>query len=642
MKRARMNGSADSCPVVTRIVLAIVTLCAAWPARAEDARPGLARPNIVLVNADDLGINDLSCYGRQDQPTPNLDRLAREGMRFTSAYCGQAICSASRAALMTGKAPARLHLTSYLPGRPDSPAQLLLQAPIEQQLPLAETTIAEHLRTAGYTSACIGKWHLGDRGFLPTDQGFDVYHPGKANTQPSDTEGGKGEYDLTTHAEEFLDAHRDRPFFLYVGHNCPHVPLAAKPELVAKHKDAFHPVYAAMIETLDDCVGRLMAKVETLGLAERTLFVFTSDNGGLDVLEGASAPATTNAPYRSGKGGCYEGGLRIPLIVRWTGRVPAGVVTEQLVINTDWLPTLSELVGAQPPADLDGRSFAGLLLEQQKLAARPLFWHFPHYTNQGGRPAGAVREGDWKLIEHYEDGRCELFDLAHDPGEQTDLSAKHAARVAELRGKLEAWRRSVAVQANAANPRFNGGYAERLYGHPPIDITRLPRTGTALELTERLQPWRTLMDDAIPRPRRKVPSQAEAGAGAVLLHARDAKIHGSKLRYEPEPHKDTLGFWTQPADYAEWEFDLPVAGEFEVQVLYGCGVGSGGSEVEVAVGGAALAMTVQETGHFQRFVPLSPGRVSLKAGRQTLTVRRKSKPGVAVMDLRRVTLRAAP
>ncbi|MCX7827453.1 MAG: sulfatase-like hydrolase/transferase, partial [Verrucomicrobiae bacterium] len=311
------------------------------------------RPNILFILADDLGINDLHCYGRQEHPTPPLDRMAAAGTRFTSAYCAQPICSPSRAAIMTGKNPARLHLTTYLPGRPDCRSQKLRHPVIRQQLPLEEKTIAEHLKEAGYATACLGKWHLGGKGFLPTDQGFDFYHPGQANTQPSETEGGKGEYDLTAQAEKFIEENRARPFFVYLAHNSPHIPYAAKAKLVEKNRQALEPVYAAVIETLDDTVGRLLAKLDALGLARKTIVIFTSDNGGLHVPEGPHKVITHNTPFRAGKGFLYEGGLRIPLIVRWPGRVPAGRVVNAPVINTDWLPTLLEFAGVPVPMGLD-------------------------------------------------------------------------------------------------------------------------------------------------------------------------------------------------------------------------------------------------------------------------------------------------
>jgi arylsulfatase A-like enzyme len=623
--------------------LLLTLVAAVLPAAAPDvhAADDTRRPNIVFILADDLGINDLSCYGRKDQPTPHLDHLAQQGARFTCAYAAQSVCSPTRAALLTGKTPARLHLTTFLPGRADTVAQLLLHPKIEMQLPRDEKTLADLLKPAGYVSICIGKWHLGGKGSLPTDRGFDAYFPGHAGTKPSAAEGGKGEYELTERAEKFIDDNKERPFFLYLAHNNPHVPLAAKPELIEKHKDAFNPVYAAMIETLDDCVGRIIAKVDALGLAERTLIVFTSDNGGLHVPEGPNTPATHNTPSRAGKGFLYEGGLREPLIVRWPGKVKAGSVTETPVIHTDWTPTLLAVTGIEPLGKFDGVSLSGLLTRGEAPAPRPLYWHQPHYMNQGSRPSGAIRQGDWKLIEHYENGRCELFNLSQDIGEATDLSAKEPGRVAELRGLLEKWRREVGAQTNKANPKFNAKPWRRLYHD--VDVSRLPSEAIAATLAARLAVWRDLMNDVVPKAGAEPKPAAEPGAGAVLLHARDAKVHGEKLRYEEPPHKDTLGFWVQRDDWAEWEFDAPNAGTFDVEVLQGCGKGSGGAEVAVTVGEQTLKFTVEETGHFQRFVPRTIGTVKLeKAGRYTLAVKALTKPGTAVMDLRRVVLRAAP
>jgi arylsulfatase A-like enzyme len=479
-----------------RFTLAVIAVgLSAMPLGA--ATPDEPRLNIVFILADDLGINDLSCYGRKDQSTPHLDRLARQGIRFTSSYAAQSVCSPTRAALMTGLTPARLHLTTFLPGRPDTPAQLLLHPKIEMQLPRKYPTIAESLKAAGYATACLGKWHLGGKGSLPTDRGFDFYFPGHANTKPSATEGGKGEYELTVQAEKWLEEHKDGPFFLYLAHNSPHVALAAKPELIEKHKDAFNPVYAAMLETLDDCVNRVVAKVDALGLGGRTLIVFTSDNGGLHVLEGVHTPSTHNTPFRAGKGFCYEGGLRVPAIVRWPGKVRAGAVVDTPIISTDWMPTLLSLAGIEFPGKSDGVNLAGLLLRGEELAPRPLYWHLPHYTNQGSRPSGAVRDGAWKLIEHYEDHRCELFDLPRDPGETTDVAAKEPARMAQLRGQLERWRRDVGAQENTANPTFDMRLWRQLY--QDVDVSRLVVEATASRMATKLQAWRTSMNDVLPR-----------------------------------------------------------------------------------------------------------------------------------------------
>ncbi len=614
----------------------LLVLVSALTSRAA-AQESAKRPNIVFIIADDLGVDDLGCYGRSEHATPNLDKLAKQGLRFTTAYSAQSVCSPTRAAIMTGKSPARLKLTTFLPGRPDAPSQLLLHPTIEQQLPAGEITIAQRLKMAGYVSACIGKWHLGGKGSLPTDRGFDMYFPGTALTKPSATEGGKGEHELTTKAIEFIEANQAKPFFLYLAHNNPHIPLVAKAELIEKHKNAFNPVYAAMIETLDESVGRLLAKLDELGIADNTIVVFTSDNGGLHVLEGARTPATRHRVLRGGKGFLYEAGVRIPLLVRWPGKTKPGEDVTTPVISADWTPTLLEVAGLASKETFDGVSLVGLLTQGKAPPPRPLFWHQPHYMNQGSRPAGAIRDGAWKLIEHYEDGRCELFDLAKDEGEKHDLAAQEPGRVADLRGKLEKWRREVGAQENTANPKYNGKLWRALYQQ--TDVSQLVADDKAETMATKLADWRKLMNEVVPTAKK---AGGQAGAGAVILHARDAKVHGSKLNYEMPPQKDTLGFWVVKDDWAEWTLEVPHAGTFEVVVLQACGKGSGGAEVEIAVGKQALLFKVEETGHFQRFVPRVIGAMTFDApGRHTLTVRAKTKPGAAVMDLRRVTLRSA-
>jgi arylsulfatase A-like enzyme len=458
-----------------------------------------SKPNILFILCDDLGINDLHCYGRQDHHTPNLDRLASQGMRFESAYCAQPICSPSRAAILTGKAPARLHLTTYLPGRPDCDSQKVLHPEIQMQVALETKMLPKFLHAAGYVSAAIGKWHVGGKGFGPLDHGFDFYHPGQANTTPSATEGGKGEYDLTLAAEKFIEDHRDRPFLVYLAHNSPHIPYSAQKARVENNVGAFEPVYAGVIESLDDTVGRLLAKLDALKLTDKTLVIFTSDNGGLHVPEGPHPKVTHNSPYRAGKGFVYEGGLRIPLIVRWPGQVAAGVVSKVPVINTDWLPTFVQLAGQPVTADLDGKSLVPLLTGTGSLPQRALYWHFPHYTNQGSRPAGAMRDGNWLLVEYYDADQAELYDLDRDIGEKRNLAARHSGRVVKMRADLAAWRLRVGAQENRPNPNFDPARYRELYLDQ--DLSRFDPAQAHPSQWDAVLKWRKAMNSALPAKR---------------------------------------------------------------------------------------------------------------------------------------------
>jgi len=460
--------------------------------KAEAADP--ARPNIVLIFADDLGISDLSCYGRKDQQTPRLDQMAAEGVRFTASYCSQPICSPSRAGIMTGKNPARLHITTFIPGRADAPSQKVLHPKMRMELPLEERTIAEHLKAAGYATACVGKWHLGGAGFGPREQGFEYVHAGKANTMPSATEGGKGEYDLTARAIEFIERNKDRPFFLYLPHNTPHIPLGAKPELIEKYKDSFNPTNAAMMETMDHCVGVVLDTLKALALDERTIVIFTSDNGGLHVLEFPGGPSTHNRPFRGGKGFLYEGGLREPTIVRWPGQIKPAVV-DVPIVNTDWLPTLLSLAGIEVPGNLDGSDISPLLLTKGEIAPRKLYWHFPHYNNQGGRPAGAVRDGDWKLITYYDTGEQQLFNLEGDVAETTSLAAQEPDRVGQLAKLHDEWLTAIDAQRNTPNPNYDESLFKRLY--VDFDPSLPPPAATAAEMGEQMTAWRELMNEVV-------------------------------------------------------------------------------------------------------------------------------------------------
>ncbi|MFO0960828.1 MAG: sulfatase [Isosphaeraceae bacterium] len=457
------------------------------------------RPNVVFILADDLGINDLGCYGRAEHRTPNLDRLAAQGARFTSAYAACSVCSPTRAAILTGKSPARLHLTTFLPGRADAPSQRVLHPTIRQQLPLEEVTLAEHLKAAGYATACVGKWHLGGQGFGPEKQGFDEVHAGKANTNPVnfEGEGGKGEIDLAKAAESFLERNRDRPFFLYLCHNNPHIPLAARQRPVAANKGAFNPTYAAMIEMLDESVGRVLKKLDDLDLADKTLVIFTSDNGGLHVPELNDDSPTHNSPYRAGKGFLYEGGLRVPLIVRWPGMIDAGRKIDDPVISTDWTPTLLNACQIAIRQGYDGISLVNLF-RGGTLAPRPLFWHVPHYTNQGGRPAGAIRIQQWKVIEPYDGDPPEFYDLEKDPGESHDLAMARPEHLGLLIDRLKRWRLDIRAQANTPNPDFDEAKFQAIY--KVVDVSKLRPYRTAAETSGLIRGWRELIDAAVRKP----------------------------------------------------------------------------------------------------------------------------------------------
>lgn len=594
------------------------------------------QPNFIFFLIDDLGRNDLGCYGSKFYRTPNLDRLASQGMKFTDAYAACPVCSPTRASIMTGKYPARLHLTDWLPGRGDLAPQRLARPVIKQQLALEEVTIAERLKAAGYVTAHVGKWHLGGEGFEPEKQGFDINIAGDHTGTPMSyfaPFGGKdkagkqrfmrgleqakdGEYltdRLTTEAEKIIAANKDKPFFLYFAHYAVHTPLKAKTDVIAKYPQVAgkggqqtNAIYAAMMESMDESIGRILKQLDDLKLADNTYVFFTSDNGGLATLEGPSTPATINSPLREGKGYLYEGGIRVPLLVRGPG-IAAGSTATNAMSSVDYFPTILELAGLPPgaapgakspapaeagtPSGIDGVTLAPLLKGTGAPAARPLFWHYPHYSNQGGKPGGAIRDGDFKLIEFYETGRVELFDLKSGENRNLAEDPMHTARVKAMVSKLDTWRIQTGAQMMQPNPAYR------------------------------------------PSP--------QGQNGTITMLGKDADVHGAMLRFEPLPHKNTLGFWINPNDWASWDFEVVKPGKFTMEITYGCGNGSGGSEVEFAVGPQKLLFKVEQTGGFQAFVKREIGEMTFdQPGRYTLTVKPKSKPGPAVMDLPQVVLRA--
>jgi arylsulfatase A-like enzyme len=480
----------------------LACLAALVAASAAAAKP----PNIVFFLVDDLGQRDLGCYGSSFYETPNIDRLARDGARFTDAYAACPVCSPTRASILTGQWPQRTGVTDFI-GAPRRPEQWTRNTPARpatytDRLPLASITIAEALKSAGYATFFAGKWHLGPQGHWPEDQGFDINKGGvdaggpytgnkyfSPYNNPRLPNGPDGEHlpdRLATETAKFIEANRDRPFFAYFSFYSVHTPLMARKDLQQKYEDKRrrlnltdkwgreeprdvrltqdHAVYAAMVEAMDLAVGKVLAKLDELGLRENTLVIFTSDNGGLSTSEGWP---TSNLPLRGGKGWLYEGGIREPLIVRWPAKVKPAVTINTPVSSPDFFPTVLEATGAKPAAGqvLDGNSLLPALAGATT-PERPLFWHYPHYGNQGGAPAAAVRLGGWKLIEWLEDGRLELFNLPNDPGEATNLAGREPERVAQLRQTLHAWQQQVGALMPTKNPAYdpakpNGRAAKR-------------------------------------------------------------------------------------------------------------------------------------------------------------------------------------
>ena len=447
------------------------------------------RMNIVLFLIDDLGYRDVGAYNPDTfYETPNIDALARGGMRFTDGYAASPVCSPTRYSIMTGRYPSRVDATDWFTGRR---VERFAPAPLRDRMPLEEVTVAEALRSAGYATFFVGKWHLGpDQDWWPEAQGFDVNVGGHHRGSPP----GPGRYfapwdnprlaadapgefltdRLAAETADFVRSRAGEPFFAVMSLYSVHIPLMAPADLVAKYEEKArataeswaegpefleeeqvwptdaprrvrvvqsHPVYAAMVESMDRAVGRVLDALDESGLAERTAVFFVSDNGGLSTAEGLP---TSNLPLRGGKGWLYEGGIRVPFLARVPGFTAPGSVSPVPVLTTDLYPTILELAGlpARPAQHLDGVSLLPAF-RGGSLPERALYWHYPHYSNQGGFPGGAIRLGRWKLLERYEDGRVQLHDLDQDPGELTDLAEREPARVDDLRARLHDWYREV-------------------------------------------------------------------------------------------------------------------------------------------------------------------------------------------------------
>lgn len=458
------------------------------------------KPNIVLILVDDLGQRDLGCYGSEYYETPRIDALAAEGLCFSDAYAACPVCSPSRASLLTGKYPARVGITNFLSHTAEAVRGMLVDAPCASFLPPEDASVATALREGGYATWHVGKWHLGDEAHYPEHYGFDrniggcdcgmppkhYFSPYGIPTLP---DGPAGEYLTDRLTDEAIRLIRERevgrPFFLNLWHYAVHVPIdAPSRELVEKYRqkardlgldrmqtfaegDFFpcrhkkdkrqvrrlvqsDPCYAAMLENLDDNVGRLVKALKDAGVYDNTILLFTSDNGGLATAEGSP---TCNLPLAEGKGWMYEGGVRVPLIVHGPGMATGA--SDACVTSPDFYPTLLELAGLapRPRQHVDGKSFAPAL-SGQSCPRGPIFWHYPHYGNQGGTPGCAVREGSYKLIYFFEKQSCRLYDLARDPGEEQDLAAALPQQAERLRNTLFSWLDEVEAKLPHANPDF--------------------------------------------------------------------------------------------------------------------------------------------------------------------------------------------
>lgn len=466
------------------------------------------KPNILFILIDDLGCRDLSAFGSTFYETPRLDRLVEQGARFERAYASSPVCSPTRASIMSGKYPARVGVTQWIGGQHEGK---LKDVPYLHYLPLEEKSVATALREGGYQTWHVGKWHLGDAPFYPEHHGFDVNIGGCHHGHPPSgyfapyapvpiPDAPDGEYltdRLTDEAIRLIRDRQDRPFFLHLCHYAVHTPLQAPEHLVAKYKEKAKrldldqlnpfcdggpmpylnergdrmsrrlfqsdPVYAAMIENLDENIGRVLNALDEEGLADNTLVVFTSDNGGLSTAQGAP---TCNLPCVEGKGWNFEGGTRVCQVARWPGVIPPRTSTSVPVTSTDFYPTFLEAAGLPllPEQHVDGVSLLPLLKGETEILPREaIFWHYPHYSDQGGRPAASMVEGDWKIIECFETNQLVLFNLHEDPSEQHDLSAAEPQRFAQMAARLKAWQEEIEAKIPEPNPDY-----ERLVRRPSI------------------------------------------------------------------------------------------------------------------------------------------------------------------------------
>ena len=460
-------------------------LCVSLPAQADK------QTNFLFFLVDDMGWADIGANGSTFHETPHIDRLAKSGMRFTQGYAAGSVCSPTRASIMTGKHPVRVDITDWIPGQPNRPINPLLHPEDRHSLPLEEVTLAEALKQHGYQTFFAGKWHLGKEGEWPTDQGFDIniggHHKGSPPggyyapwTNPALKAKRKGEYlteRLTEESAKFLESRdKAKPFLLYLSYYNIHTPIQPYKKRIDHYKSKAeksftgptpfevehdgktrtrqdNPALASMVAAVDDSVGALLDKLEELKLDDNTVVIFFSDNGGLSTL-GRIGPGC-NLPLRAGKGWLYEGGIREPTLIRAPGVTQPGSVSHKPMISMDFFPTMLDLAGLplQPKLHVDGRS----LLSQLKgndTGQRTLHWHYPHYHGSSWKPGASIRDGDWKLIEFYHYNNFELYNLAKDPGERTNLAKHNPRKAAELRAKLSTWQKRMKAKMPVPNPDY--------------------------------------------------------------------------------------------------------------------------------------------------------------------------------------------
>jgi len=459
------------------------------------------KPNFLFILIDDMGWTDAGCFGSSFYETPNIDRLASEGMKFTDGYAACPVCSPTRASIMSGKYPARLDTTDWFGApQPDEIKEIpdkkwysymkelpLLPAAYKEYLPLGEVTVAESLKQAGYKTFFAGKWHLGETAkYWPEKQGFDINKGGWMKGNPGDyfspydnprlEDGPEGEHlpqRLSRETVKFINENKDKPFLAYLAFYSVHTPLQSRKDLEQKYIEKKktikidtpvfgkegkskvrlvqeHAVYAGMVEAMDLAIGKVLDALRQQGLDDNTVVMFMSDNGGLSISDGSP---TSNVPLRAGKGWVYEGGIREPMIIKWPGVTKGGSLCTEPVISTDFYPTMLEMAGlsARPQQHKDGVSLVPLL-KGKKIDRDAIYWHYPHYGNQGGAPASAIRDGDWKLIQWYEDNRIELYNLKDDIGEKNNLVEKRPEIAKQLHNKLKTWLKEMDAKMPSPNP----------------------------------------------------------------------------------------------------------------------------------------------------------------------------------------------